>query len=148
MASQDRTEKPTGKRLEEARGRGQVPRSRDVVQVAAFAASLAALGRWGGQILSNLTGELRQTLNHLGDAPLKMLIPSDVAGLAMHAGMVLATSVGPIAGAAVIGAVGISVLQTKGLLISSEQITINFARLNPAAGLKRFWSVGYYELLK
>jgi flagellar biosynthetic protein FlhB len=148
MSTDDRTEKPSSKRVRDAREKGQVARSDDVISVAAFAASLFVLNRWGGRLVSDLAGELKRALSQLGDAPLKTLIFSDVSGMAVQSGMVLATTVGPIAVAAMLATIAASMVQTGGLLISFEPLAINLGKLSPGSGLKRFWSMGAYELVK
>lgn len=45
--SQDKTEKPTAKKLKDARKKGQVARSRDLAVAAATVAAVIAIGRLG-----------------------------------------------------------------------------------------------------
>ncbi len=148
MASNDRTEKPTTKRLKEAREKGQIASSRDVVQVAAFAASLVVIGRWGGRLMSMLQDELHYALSHFGDAPQRLLIPEDIGAMVVRAGAILGAAVGPIAATAAIATIAANLVQTKGLIITTEPLAVNFAKLSPAAGFKKFGSLGGYELAK
>jgi flagellar biosynthetic protein FlhB len=147
MASGDRTEKPTGKRRRDARKKGQVARSREVVQVAMLAASVVALGYWGGRIVALLRAELAQALSHTGDAPLRAIGPEDLRGLVFRLGGLLGFMVLPIAGASVLAVITANVAQA-GWLVTTEPLAINWARLSPAKGLQRIVSVGGYELLK
>jgi flagellar biosynthetic protein FlhB len=147
MADAERTEKPTAKKLEDARKKGQVARSRDVVQVGVLAAAIFALSRWGGHVLSLLEADLTQALSTVGETALQPLGPGDVRTLIFRGGGLVAMTVGPIAAMSIVAAVATSVLQT-GWLVTTETITINWGRLSPARGLQRIAKMGGYELLK
>ncbi len=54
MSHEDRTEKPTGKKLQDAREKGQIARSRDLALAAASVAATIALARLGGRLMSGL----------------------------------------------------------------------------------------------
>ena len=54
----DRTEKPTPKRLREAREKGQIPRSRDLAVAAASLASVMAAAWFGGHLIGKVTDQL------------------------------------------------------------------------------------------
>src|SRR6476659_9589545 len=58
MAQGDRTEKPTTRKLDESRRKGQVARSRHVGEVAGLIAGLGALSFWGGRLIEGLETEL------------------------------------------------------------------------------------------
>ncbi|HVV49455.1 MAG TPA: EscU/YscU/HrcU family type III secretion system export apparatus switch protein, partial [Polyangia bacterium] len=61
-ASGEPTEEPTQKRLEEARGRGEVAYSRDLVSAAAMTAALVALIAGGPESLARLLGYWKEAL--------------------------------------------------------------------------------------
>ena len=60
--AQERTEQATPKRLEEARRKGQIPRSRDLSAAAVTLAGGAALYMMGGQIGGRLHGMMSRGL--------------------------------------------------------------------------------------
>ena len=59
---QERTESATPKRLEEARRKGQIPRSRDLSAAAVLMTGGVALSAMGGQIGGDLHALMRQGL--------------------------------------------------------------------------------------
>lgn len=143
----DRTEKPTAKKLEDARKKGQVARSRDVVQVGVLAACLVALSKWGGHAVTLLEENLARALSATGHGATRTLGVNDINTLLVGNGLLVAAVVGPIALASVAAAVASSVLQT-GWLTTTEALTIDWGRLSPARGLQRIVRVGGYDLLK
>jgi len=147
MANADRTEKPTAKRIREARRRGQVARSREVVQAAVLAAGVLSLSWFGVRIVSMLERELAAVLAHAGDAPLRAPEVGELTALAVRSGGLLALAVGPVAAAAALVAIAATLAQI-GFLVTMEPLTVNWNRLNPANGLKRFGAVGLYDFLK
>jgi flagellar biosynthetic protein FlhB len=135
MSDANRTEQPTHKRLEKAREKGQIARSRDMAVAAASVAATIALGRLGGRLMSGLGDELARDLHHFGDAPLRVVTTGELQGLVVAGGATIGLLVGPIAMATLISGVGIQLLQ-GGFNFAPEAVTLDFGRLNPAAGLK------------
>jgi flagellar biosynthesis protein FlhB len=123
------TEEPTQKRLEEARGRGEVATSRDLTSAAAMTAALAALILSGPELTARLLAYWRAALvaAPAGGSASEALL----AGLLVMA-RVLAV---PLAAAATL-AIGIGLLQTRGL-VAVGALKPDLGRLSPAAGLKR-----------
>ena len=58
MASDDRTERPTARRLKDARKRGQVARSQDLGQAAGLAAALGVMGMVGPRYVQGMADAL------------------------------------------------------------------------------------------
>jgi flagellar biosynthesis protein FlhB len=67
----EKTEKPTPKRLKDARKKGQIARSKDLAMAAATVAATFALARIGGRVVSALTERVAGDLSHFGDHPLR-----------------------------------------------------------------------------
>src|SRR5262249_30248321 len=113
MAEQlgETTEKPTPKRLREARERGQVAVSRDVSTALGSLAATGVLVGAGSFLLHRLTATVSDGLAHLGDAPLREMRPEDLVPLVMAGGAVVALCAGPIAIAAAATRVLSSVFQ-------------------------------------
>ena len=136
MASDDRTELPTGRRIDEARRRGQIARSHDLGQAAGLAASLGALTLTGGYMLTRLGQELVAGLSRLSMRPAHQVSAGEVTGLAVSGAASIALLVGPIALAAAFGVVAMQVAQ-GGWNVASEALKVDFARLSPVAGFRR-----------
>jgi flagellar biosynthetic protein FlhB len=132
----ERTEKPSAKRLRDARERGQVPRSRDLSIAAASLGVTLALDYFGWKVLDRLTARLARGLATLGDQPLRTLTPGElVTGLAGDAAG-LAVAIAPLTLTAAAVGVGTTIAQS-GWVMSGQPIKVDWNRLNPANGLKR-----------
>ena len=135
--SQDKTEKPTGKRLHDAREKGQVARSRDLALAAASVAATIALARLGSRLVTGMAEQLARDLEHLGDAPLKTLTAGDINASVIHGAGLIAWLVGPIALSTMVVGVGTHGFQ-GGWSFAPGALNLNWNRLNPANGIKRF----------
>jgi flagellar biosynthetic protein FlhB len=135
--SQDKTERPTAKRLSDAREKGQVARSRDLALAAASVAATIGLARLGGRLVTGLTQQLARDLEHLGDAPLKTLSVGDINRAVIQGAGLIAWLVGPIALIAMVVGVGMHGFQ-GGWSFAPGALQFNWSRLNPANGIKRF----------
>jgi flagellar biosynthesis protein FlhB len=141
----DRTEQPSAKRLDDARVRGEVPRSRELAMTAVVISAAAVL--LGG---SRYFAEGLAALFELGFVvPRAALFDSSLLPGALLEGL----SAGirlllPIAGAT-IGAAVLGSLALGGWSFSGNGLTPNFSRLNPISGFGRILSLnGLVELLK
>jgi flagellar biosynthetic protein FlhB len=135
--SQDKTEKPTPKRLEDARKKGQVARSRDLALAAASVAATIALAQLGGRLMHGLADRLAGDLAHFGDAPLAELAEGDISTVVLQGAILLALLVGPIGLATMSAGVAMHGFQ-GGWVFAPGALQFNWSRLNPANGLKRF----------
>jgi flagellar biosynthetic protein FlhB len=141
----ERTEQPTSKRLDDARRRGQVARSRELgmalVTIAGSMALLMGRSYYGHGFQQLMTSGLELPRSVLLDpnAMSKALSAAVALGLQLLAPLWMA-----VAGAAVVGATALG-----GWAFSAEALTPKFERLNPAAGFKRiFGATGLVELAK
>jgi flagellar biosynthesis protein FlhB len=133
----EKTEKPSEKRLKDARKKGQIPRSRDLAMAAATVAATFALARMGGHVMSALTELVSKDLSHFGDHPLRDITGPQMTGLAIEGAQLIALTVGPIALVTMTAAVGMHGFQ-GGWNFAPEALHLNWSRLNPGQGLKRF----------
>jgi flagellar biosynthesis protein FlhB len=141
----DRTEQPSAKRLDDARERGEVPRSRELAMTAVVLAGAGALFSGGGYFAEGLEGlfELglkvpREALFDAGSLPRALL-----EGIGSGIRLLM-----PIAGATIVAAV-VGSIALGGWSFSTTALTPNFSRLNPVAGLGRLFSMnGFVELVK
>jgi flagellar biosynthetic protein FlhB len=136
MASDDRTEAPTSRRLREARRRGQLARSREVADAAQLVAVTLALAWMGPVMMRSLATSMRRALERMGVAAQRTVEAGDLTTIALDGVVTLTTVVGPLAGAAIVAAIGVSSMQ-GGWNVANEAIRLDFAKLNPANGLKR-----------
>jgi flagellar biosynthetic protein FlhB len=144
-SGQDRTERPTQKRLDEARRSGQVPRSRDLTTAAVVL--VAGLGlRFSGAGMANGFAALMKSGLSLQRSQLldeNRLLP-EVVALAWQALLISA----PIFGLTLAAAL-LSPLALGGWNMSFQALVPNFTRLNPIEGLQRVFSMrGLAELGK
>lgn len=135
-SAQERTEKPTPKRLEDARKKGQIARSADLAAAAASAGATLALAYWGSNIVARLAARTAHDLARLGEAPLRVITPGEITAVAGGAILALCAAAAPVAIAAAVASIGINVLQ-GGWNVSMAALQPNWSRLSPAAGLRR-----------
>jgi flagellar biosynthetic protein FlhB len=141
----ERTESPTQKRLDEARAKGQVPRSRDL--------SAAAIVLTGGMGLLSLGSLMGGQLQHLMREGLSLDSSEALDSgwmlmrfghTALEAGMSIAPLLGLLLAAAVLTPLAIG-----GWTFSGQALVPNFERLDPVAGFGRMFSIrGLIELCK
>jgi flagellar biosynthesis protein FlhB len=141
----DRTEQPSAKRLDDARARGEVPRSRELAMTAVVLAGAAVLFGGGNYFAEGLEGlfELglkvpREALFDAGLLP-RALLEGLSSGITLLLPIALATIIAAIGGSIALG----------GWSFSTTALTPNFSRLNPIAGFGRLLSMnGLVELVK
>ena len=142
---QERTEQPTAKRLNEARKKGQVARSRELNTLLVMLASAIALWLFSGTAISGITDIMSAALSPEGDVLKTPELISAHLGNVMLSALVLITPfllitvVAALAGPAVMG----------GLLFSPEAVAFKLEKLDPIKGLGRVFSTkGLIELVK
>lgn len=130
----DKTEKATPKRREEARGRGQVARSVEVNSAAVLLAAVAALAITGPAMLDRLEQTVTEGLGRAGDTSLV-----DRGGIGVVVEWALretALALAPVLLAVVVAGVVANVAQV-GFRITPKALAPSFKKMNPLAGLKR-----------
>jgi type III secretion protein U len=125
----ERTEEPTPKRLEDARGRGEVAVSRDATSAAAMTAAIVALVLQGPVLTARLLAYWKAVFAGAAAGG------GATAALAAGAGVMARALAVPLAAAGLV-ALGAGMLQTRGLLAFGA-FRPDLARLSPAAGLAR-----------
>ena len=141
----ERTESPSQKRLDEARKRGQVPRSRDLgaaVVVLTGGLGLYGLGAGvGAQLLAIMRDGLTLGHGQIGDGGQMLL-------RLQHAAVQGFLAAAPLLGLLLAAAV-LAPLVIGGWNFSGEALAPDFNRLNPITGLTRVFSTrGLIELAK
>lgn len=134
---ESKTEDPTGKKLDDARKKGDVAKSMDVPQWTSLAAAFAVMAIGGGWMVRDLAHKLLPFIA----SPHAFEMSGEGARTMMWSAMVtVAAPIGAVMlTAAVAGAAG-SLLQT-GLLFSPEKIKPDLKKLSPLAGWKRLFGV-------
>jgi flagellar biosynthetic protein FlhB len=141
----ERTEEPSQRRLQEARERGQVPRSRELATFAVMVGGSAALTAIGGALSAHLSQVMRHGLSvdaqSLRDPHAMVDHLSDSCVLAL-------TALLPLFGALIV-MVLLSSVALGGWNFSAQALVPDFARLSPLSGLKRLFGLhGASELGK
>ena len=136
MAADDRTEQPTSRRLQDAKKKGQLPRSKEVADAVQLIGVLMALTWAGPALVHGLMDATRKGLERVGDSSQFTIEPGTLTTITIQGLATLALLVGPIAGAAALSSVAGSVFQ-GGWNVATEAIRLDFSKLNPANGLRR-----------
>jgi flagellar biosynthetic protein FlhB len=144
-SQEDRTEQATPKRLEEARRKGDIPRSRDLSAAAVTMAGALGILFLGGETAGRLHDMMRSNLSL---TPKQALHDGYmITALSQSAGEAL-FACAPLFLAVALAAV-LAPLVLGGWSFSAEAIAPNFSRLSPAAGFKRMFSMqALVELVK
>jgi flagellar biosynthetic protein FlhB len=141
----ERTEEPSQRRLQEARERGQIPRSRELTNFAAMIGGSAALVAIGGTAASQLAQMMRRSLSVDGRA---LSTTDSMSSSLGDACMSALTAVLPVFGALVVTVLLASVA-LGGWNFTTQALAPDFSRLSPLSGLKRLFGLhGVSELGK
>jgi flagellar biosynthesis protein FlhB len=143
--SDNRSEKPTARKLQKAREKGQVARSKEVPAAAVLLGSLLMIQYFGQTIYYTLEYQMRYLLN--------IRMPRDITlgyltGIVNSAGWRIALILGLMLLAGMVFSIAANMLQ-GGLAISTESLGFHFSKLSPKNGLNRVFSKnGLVELGK
>jgi flagellar biosynthetic protein FlhB len=142
---QERSERPTPKRLEEARRHGELPRSPELTAAAVVLIGASTLHFFGARMATQLGGMMQSSLA-LSRAQMldeNLLLPT-LAATAYRALIACA----PILGLTLVAAL-LAPLVLGGWNFSFQALAPDFTRLSPIAGLQRLFSLrGAVELGK
>ncbi|WP_435274264.1 flagellar biosynthesis protein FlhB [Psychrobium sp. nBUS_13] len=142
---QEKTEQATPKKLQQAREKGQVPRSKDLGTAAVLIASAVGMYIFGSAIASSLFNVMKRMFS------LKRSEAFDTNQFGLMWAEVLSTIAWPIIGfvvslfiAAFIGSIALG-----GLTFSSDAMMPKASKMSPVAGFKRMFGMqAVVELLK
>ncbi len=135
--AQERTEQATPKRLEEARRKGQIPRSRDLSTAAVTLVGGAALCLLGGQITGRMAEMMRRSLTLSRDEATDATFMLPSLSHAAADGLWLSA---PVLGAITLAAI-IAPLALGGWSFAAGSMMPQFSRLNPIEGVKRMFAL-------
>jgi flagellar biosynthetic protein FlhB len=147
MAKDDKTEKATPKRKQEARKKGQVAKSADLNGALVVTAGLFAISALGPAIVSGVGGSMRQAYGHISRSS-DVISGAGLKGLYESGLHTLLTTVAPIAGVCMAVGVLANVAQV-GFKPTLGALKPDIKRVNPASGAKNlFGSRAVFELGK
>ena len=142
---QERTEKPSEKKLREAREKGDVPRSRDLSGALVVLAGVAALMSGGERAFVHAKRIYELGFGYSREALFAGELPARALGAALREALALFT---PVAIATLLATFAAPVL-LGGIGFSAQALQPKFDRLDPIAGLGRLVSMrGLVELVK
>lgn len=133
--NEDRTEAPSEKRLREARERGDVPRSKELANVAVLGCATLALKVTGPHIGAASRDWMRNALQF------EPGLVNDPDRLPVYAAKTFAAMVVPVAPLLLAAIAGcfVAPLLMSGLRFSSQAFKADLTRLSPMAGLSRMY---------
>lgn len=130
----ERNQQPTQRRREDARKRGQVPRSREVDSALVVLAAFLVIRLAGGAMWSGLSGLMTDSFAHLDEHPLTMDLTATLGvSLVGRALLVLAPLMIGVLALSTLGGIA----QTGGPLFALDAVKPQFKRLNPISGGRR-----------
>lgn len=142
---QERTERPTAKRLEEARKEGRVPRSTELNAAAVLLISAGGLHFLGASIGGTLFDIMKSSLSI---APAQAVDPAYALATAGTELLRALIACAPVLGLTMVAAL-VAPIAVGGWNLSFEALTPNFTKLDPIAGFGRFFTArGAVELAK
>lgn len=142
---QERTEGATSKRREEAREKGQVPRSRELNTAILMLASSVGLLWLGGRIMVHLQEIMRRSLQQTREELFK---PTAMTETLLHILSDFFLMLGPYFVLLVVAALAAPIV-IGGWNFSTDAFAFKFSRINPLDGFKRIFAwKGVVELLK
>ncbi len=137
-SSAEKSERPTPRRLREARRKGQIPVGRDLIASASFAAAVAALALGFHWLAASVRGLLVDAIGRATSTP-RFELP-DAIGSLDDAMWRVAWATVPVAGSAVAAGVLAGALQTA-CALSASSLAPKAERLDPVAGVKRLFAL-------
>jgi len=142
---QEKSFEPSTRRLDEAKRRGQVPRSRELNTVAVTLAGAATIVLLGPRVTNDLRGLV---IEHFA---LSRTDVFDTAAVLRHLGDALTASLLILAPffAATVAAAVLASVALGGFQVSSEALRFDLGKLSPLRGMQRIVSLhGLVELVK
>ena len=142
QSKDDRTEAATQRHLEQARGKGQVPVSRELTTFVSLTAATLVLGYQAPAMIQNLLHNLVVFISRSGEAALLGSAHIRVVSLGVF-GTIL-----PVLGATVFAGAAAVLVQTN-FLLNLGALQPKFSKVSPFAGMKRVFGFnGIVEIVK
>lgn len=141
----ERTEAPTPKRLREARQRGNVSKSQEVVSIGVLLVAVIGMRMLAPALWENLGGIVR---DGLGSHEQQNLTQDWAYDFGQSTGTRVLLALAPLLAMLALAAIALNLAQT-GLLLSGQKLKPDINRVNPGSGIKRLISMdGLMNLFK
>lgn len=137
MAKPEQTEKPTPKRREEARGRGQVPRSTELAGAVSFLALVLVIHAFFSPMMNGLQGSLRGYFSRLGESTQDVTFHTATQTFAEAGGSAVFLVLLVFIVAFLIGI--LANIAQFGFLFTFKSIKPSFGKLNPISGIQNIF---------
>ncbi|WP_054774527.1 flagellar type III secretion system protein FlhB, partial [Methylogaea oryzae] len=142
---EDRTEEATGRRLQQAHDRGQIPRSRELNTAAMLVAASFVLWSFGGHFAQGMARMMEESFRVSRE---EAFYPDAMVRHFADAVWEMVKLFGPLLALTVVVALA-SPIGLGGWNFSTEAIEPKFSKINPWNGLKRLFGMqGLIELVK
>jgi len=135
--NQDKTEPATPKKKEDARKKGQVAVSREIPSVFILAMTMGVFFFLGGQMFSNLSGLMRDALQHSMTLDLQELSVIRMLSTILRK---LFWILFPLMTAILLAGISANLSQF-GFLFTGKTLVPRLSKLNPISGMKRLFSL-------
>ncbi|GAB6908866.1 Flagellar biosynthetic protein FlhB [Desulfosarcina cetonica] len=144
-SSQDKTEDPTGKKLSDARSKGDVARSREFPSVFVLCGGIGVLFFGGGWMLEQMNGVMRTMYQNAGSLSISVENMNTLLwDILVDAFVILI----PLMLVAMIVGIAGNVIQF-GFVLTGDKLTPDFAKMNPISGIGKLFSLrSLVELVK
>jgi flagellar biosynthetic protein FlhB len=139
MAEQDKhskTEQPTNKRVQEAREKGNIPRSREMTSAVTLMAAMTALYLTGGLMVAVMKKSSREIFAGLSAFEVTQ---AGVYALMLKMMGVMALTLLPFLLIVIVAGLVVEVSQ-GGVTIAMEKLKFDFDKLNPVKGVQRLFN--------
>ena len=144
----EKTEPATPKKLEKARGEGQVAKSQDINTAVLLIILFGSLRIFGGYMLDRIQGAFQTLYGTISDYATEEFNAGRVMSLLEYGITEIIWIILPIIALGVVGAFVANVVQVK-WKVTGKPLRPKFSKLNPINGFKRFFSKDkLVELLK
>lgn len=134
---EEKTEKPTLKKRQDARKKGEVAKSRELPSVAVLMAGIVTLAACGPYINSRIQVVMQKMFTNLSPQELRVV---DVISMAQELTGLFLLTIAPFIGAVFLTAIFANILQV-GFLLSGESIKPKLSKLDPIKGFSRLFSM-------
>lgn len=131
-----KTEKPTSKKISDAKNKGQVPRSREMTSAITLIVGMVALYATSGIMLKTMKRNMQEIFGGLATFD---LTPAGVHSLMIREFGNLAIMLAPFMIVAIVAGVAVEVSQ-GGVTVSSEKLKFDLGKLNPVQGVTRLFN--------
>lgn len=134
---QEKTEKATPKKKEEARKKGQIAQSREIPSVLVLLSALSVFYFAGSWMISQLSEVVRGIFNHLVQRNFGVESAQMLLG---HIFLQLFILLAPLLAVIMVAGILANLMQT-GFMLTGETLTPKLSKLNPLSGIKRLFSL-------